>query len=286
MAAAWRFNSIIRILAVGVLIAAGAVAIRLWPGGGSAPPLSVTQIQGLLPRGSLLHSLARLEMDGRPPQEVAVVGAIPQYPGSSASTYYGFLLGYDRWQRRFRTLHAQAMPGPVPHPADAIALGGPREAALFSALHDDGTLAYRIIGLARAVRVLQEGRVHGRLLVAGSVLVEEGSPQRALAWDGRAFRERTLPVPISPPPAGTTWRYRVQNGVILARTPLVFLRPRQSIRLARVGGGPVPVILPDLRLDLIADNVLRARHPGTYAISILIPFNPPEQTYRLTLIVE
>lgn len=281
-----RFRPLYYILAAGIAVVAGAVAFRLWPTGRSVPPLSIIQIHGLLPKSSLLHSLARLEMDGRPPQEVAVVGVIPQYPGASASIYYGFVFGYDRWQRRFRTLHARAMPGPVPRPVDAIALDGEREAALFGALHDDGTLAYQIVGMARGVRVLHEGRAHGLLFVDGSMLVDEGSAQRALAWDGGAFRDRALPKPVSPPPAGATWRYRVRNGVIVAETPLVVLHPRQSIRLARVGGGLVPVILPDPRLDLVADNVFRARHPGTYAISILMPFNLPEQSYRLTLIVE
>lgn len=282
-----RFNPVHRILLVGVLTAAvGMIALRLWWTRPSAPPLSITQIQGFLPQGSLLHSLARLEMDGRPPQEVAVVGVIPQYPGASSSTYFAFVFGFDRWQRRFRALYAEPLSGPVPQPADAVRLLGPREAALFSALHDDGTLSYRIVGMARGVRDLYTGRVQGRLLVADSLLVEDGPRQRALAWDGRVFRERSLAAAIPLPPPRTTWRYRVQNGMILARTPVVYLRPRQTLRLARVGGGPIPIVLPDPRLDLTGDNVFRARYPGTYAISILIPFDSPEQTYRLTLIVE
>lgn len=286
MPATRRFNPVHRIVLVGVLIAAaGAIVLRLWWPPPSGPPLSVSQIQRLLPQGSLLHSLARLEMDGRPPQEVAVVGVIPQYPGSSGSTYFAFVFGYDRWQKRFRALYAQPLSGPVPRPADAVRLLGPREAALFSALHDDGTLSYRIVGRARGVRVLHEGRVHGRLLIADPLLVEEG-PRRALGWDGRVFRERELPAAIPHVPSGTTWRYRVLNGMIFARTSVAYLRPRQTLRLAGVGGGPIPIVLPDPRLDLVGDNVFRARHPGTYAISILIPFNPPEQAYRLTVIVE
>lgn len=281
----WRFRPLSYILAAGMVVVMGAVAFRLWPAGRSVPPLSITQIQSLLPKSSLLHSLARLEVDGRSPQEVAVVGVIPQYPGASASAYYGFVFGYDRWQRRFRTLHAQAMPGPVPRPADAIALDRQREAALFAAHHDDGTLAYQIVGMAHGVRVLHEGRASGRLHVAGTALIEGGSSRQALIWDGRAFQAQVLPA-VSLPPPGAIWRYRAQNGMIVARTPVVHLQPRQSIRLAKVGGGPVPVILPDLRLDVQGDNVFRARHPGTYTISILIPFNPPELTYRLTLIVE
>jgi hypothetical protein len=278
-----------RTMLIGILAAAaGAVALQAWWTRPSGSPLSITQIHGLLPRGSLLHSMTRLEMDGRPPQEVAAVGVIPRYPGSNESVYFAFVFGYDRWQRRARALYAQPTSSPVPRPVDAVRLSGSREAALFGALHDDGTLSYHVLGMARGVRVLHEGRVGvgSRLLIAEALLIEDGEQRRALGWNGRRFSERPLPAAFPHASPGLSWRYRVHKGMVFAQIPVVRLRPRQTLRVSRIGGGLIPIILPDQRLDVIGADVYRARSAGTYTIDILVPFTAPEQTYRLTLIVE
>jgi len=59
---------------------------------------------------------------------------------------------------------------------------------------------------------------------------------------------------------------------------------RQPVRLALNGGGPTPVIIPDVRLDILEQGY-RARKPGTYTIRILLPF-APDQGITLTIVVE
>ncbi len=264
---------------VGIVIAAIA-----W----SRPPrtlLTVSEVQALLPPGSELHSLARLQLDGRPPPAVAVVAAIPRHPGAHAMTYQSFVFTYDRWRRRFRRAYSQPLPGPLPLSVDAGTLLGSRDAAIFAALQEDGTRSYRVVGsLLGTVSVIQEGWVAGNLVVADPLLIEDGDRRRALAWDGQRFSERPLPASLPPAYRGITWHYTVRKGAVVARTSSVQLHPRQPLRVDGGTGGPIAIVIPDARLD-IAEAGYRARTPGLYTIRILIPFAPLDQAYQLKVLV-
>ena len=280
------------VFSVPIAIVGIAVVAAIWtrpPAG----PLTAGQVQNLLPPGSTLHSLVRLEMDGRPPLEVAALAAIPLYPGAQDFTYYTFVFAYDRWRQRFARAYAQPLQGPLPLSVDAGRVLGDREAAIFNALHEDGTRSYRVVGsVGRGITLIHEGRLVGKLVVAEPLLIEDGDRpfdqaqgrRRALAWDGRSFREDSSPPVVPPAPGGMTWRYTVRNGTVAARTSSVRLYPRQTLRLAASGGGPVAVVIPDARLDIL-ENGFRARTPGTYTIRILIPFVPIEHQYTLTVLV-
>ncbi len=219
-----------------------------------APP-SVTQLQGLLPSGSLLHSLVRLEMDGSPPLETAVVAVVPAFPGAAESTYYGFVFGFDRWLRRYVRQYVEPLPGPIPLSPDAVPMAGTREAAVFGALLENGSSMYRVVESVRGhLSSLDESRA--RQIVAA--------------------------IPTAPP--GVTWRYRVRGGTISAQTGMLRVRPRQPVRLAASGGGPIPIVIPDARLDVLEQGY-RARKDGVYTIRILLPFAPDQDT-TLTIVVE
>lgn len=268
--------------AVGVLsIAVGAV---VWP----RPPaaaLTAGQIQNLLPPGSTMHSLVRLDMDGRPPMETAVVAGIPHYPGAKQIIYYSLIFAYDRRHRQTRRTYSQPQPGPLPLSVDAAKLLGDRDAAIFAALNEDGTRSYRVVGsTGRSVTVLHEGRLSGTLVFADPLLIEDGQPRRTFAWDGQRFRGNAPPAVLPPKRQGITWRYAVRNGTLVVRTSLVRLYPRQTLRLAASGGGPIAIVVPDTRLDVL-ESGYRARTPGTYTIRILIPFLPINQAFTLTVVV-
>ncbi len=240
------------------LIAAGLVvvsALSAWTWSPAAPPPSVTQLQGLLPRGSLLHSLVRLEMDGSSPLETAVVAVVPAFPGAAESTYYGFIFGFDKWRRRYVRQYAESLPGPIPLSPDAVPIAGGREAAILGALRDDGSRVYQVVESNR-----------GRL-----VLVHQSVADQVIAE-----------LPVAPP--GVTWRYGVRASTSSARTAVLRLRPRQPVRLVASGGGPTPIIIPDARLDVLEQGY-RARKDGVYTIRILLPFAPDHDT-TLTIVVE
>ncbi|OLD59078.1 MAG: hypothetical protein AUI83_03510 [Armatimonadetes bacterium 13_1_40CM_3_65_7] len=78
------------------------------------------QIQELLPAAGVLRSLVRLEMNGTPPLETAVVAVVPRYPGAADSTYVGFIIAYDEWRRRPERVYVQPLPGPIPLSPDAV----------------------------------------------------------------------------------------------------------------------------------------------------------------------
>ncbi len=242
----------IGLFAVGSFVAISALSAWTWS---PAAPPSVTQLQGLLPRGSLLHSLVRLEMDGSPPLETAVVAVVPVFPGAAESTYYGFVFGFDKWRRRFDRQYAEPLPGPIPLSPDAVLIARDHEAAVFGALREDGSPVYRVVESVR-----------GRPVTLG-----EPDAHRAVAG-------------IPAAPAGVTWRYRVRGSAISARTAVLRVRPRQPVRLAASGGGPTPIVIPDARLDVLEEGY-RARKDGVYTIRILLPFAPDQDT-TLTIVVE
>jgi hypothetical protein len=236
------------------LITAG--ALRWWIAAPS--PLSPTQLIAALPRGSSVHSLVQLEMDGLPPGEAAAVARIPAYPGARQLVSTALLYRYDRWRRRFTEVYRAPAPGAVPFSAEAVPAAGRLEAALFSGLDDDGALRYRVVALFRG----------------GLLLLKEGRRPEAARPDG-----------LPPAPPAATWRYAVRAGTVAAPTAVVRLRVRQPLRIVAVGGGPASVVLPDPRLDLVEAGY-RSRAPGIFHIRIVTGFAPPETAYVLTVIVE
>ncbi len=239
------------------LIAAGFVvvsALSAWMRP-SAAPSSVTRLQGFLPRGSVLHSLVRLELDGLPPQETAVVAAVPAFPGAAESVYYGFIFAYDRWRRRTTQVYAEPLAGPIPIAPDAGHIDRRHEAVIFRSLRDDGSHADSVVGFLR-----------GRLQEVDAV------------------RARQIIAALPPAPPGVTWQYRLRAGTIPAQALVVRVRVRQPVQVAFTGGGPTPIIVPDTRLDIL-EKGYRARTPGTYTIRIFLPFGP-DQGYTLRLVVE
>ena len=240
--------------AVAVVAAGVIAAAAVWTQPPSLPP-SVGQIQDLLPVASVIRGLIRVEMNGTSPLETAVVAVVPRYPGAAESSYVGFIVAYDEWRRRPERIYAQPLPGPIPLAPDAVPLDGGREAAVFSALRKDGIWVSRVLSLE-----------HGRLRI-----LDEGNAARVLAA-------------VPPALPGVTWRYRTHAGVITAQTLWLQVKPRQPVRLALNGGGPTPVIIPDVRLDILEQGY-RARKPGTYTIRILLPF-APDQGITLTIVVE
>lgn len=268
--------------AVALLAAAGVGWWTQLPGA----QLTAGQVQELLPPGSTLHSFARVDLDGRPPQEVAVVAGVPRVPGGSF-TYYEFVFQYDPWRHRMVRAYAQPLSGPLALSVDGGRVIGNREAAIFVALHEDGVRSYRVVGSdGRSIRVLYAGHVMGRLFVADPLLIEASDPPRALAWDGRAFRGQPAPSSLPWARPGLLWRYSVRHGTVIARTAMVRLQPRQTLRLVATGGGSGAIVVPDLRLDVVENGGFRARVPGTYRIRLLIPFAPEDTPYVLTVIVE
>jgi hypothetical protein len=268
-----------------VTIIGFSAAVRWW--NAAPPPLSANQVLALLPRGSSVHSLVHLEMDGRRPSEGAVVARIPSFPGSSDLAATALLYRYDRWRRRFSVVYRAPPPGAVPFSADAARLLAGRDAAVFSGLYDDGALGYRIVGLLRGrAAVLREQRLTGTVhLVDPAVIERRGDTVHGLRWNGGSWVPDGTARTIPEAPAGVTWRYAVRNGQVLARTNVVHLRRRQPLRVLAAGGGPATVVLPDSRLDVVEAG-FRQREPGTYRIRIVTGFTPPEAAYVLTVIVD
>ncbi|OFX12839.1 MAG: hypothetical protein A2V59_04940 [Armatimonadetes bacterium RBG_19FT_COMBO_69_19] len=268
-----------------VTIIGFSAAVRWW--NAAPPPLSANQVLALLPQGSSVHSLVRLEMDGRPPSEIAVVARIPSFPGSTEFTAEALLYRYDRLRRHFTTAYRAENPGAVPFSADAARLLAGRDAAVFSGLYDDGALGYRIVGLVRGrAAVLREQRLTGTVhLVEPAVIERRGEAVDALRWNGGSWVPDGTARTIPETPAGMTWRYAVRNGQVLARTNVVHLRRRQPLRVLAAGGGPATVVLPDVRLDVVEAGY-RQRVPGTYRIRIVTGFTPPDASYVLTVIVD
>src|SRR5438552_15724029 len=101
-------------------------------------------------------------MNGTPPLETAVVAVVPRYPGAADSAYVGFIVAYDAWRRRPERIYAQPLPGPIPLSPDAALLGSGREAAVFSALRDDGTRVAHVVGIVNGrIRVLEDETAAG-----------------------------------------------------------------------------------------------------------------------------
>lgn len=273
------------------VVAAGAAAWMISNRPSATPP-SVAQIQDLLPAGSVLHSLARLEINGRPPREVAVVVGIPSFPGAGGYAYYGFIFARDRWRGRIVSAYAGPLPGTLPLSVDAGRLIGKHEAALFGAAHDDGAASYRVVAMRRSGRAqVLELHTTGRIIVVDPVLVElvrrpDGpKAERILAWNGRRFQERADLAPVRLPPPSRTWYYGVRNRLITAPVSVVRLQVRQPLRVSGTGPGrPSAIVVPDQGLDQV-ESGYRARRPGTYRIRFLLPFSS-QDAFVLTVIVE
>ncbi len=278
------WSIVVGLAAAGV---AGVLANRA-PG----PTPTVAQIQELLPAGSVLHSVARLEMGGRPPREVAVVAGVPSVPGSGTYAYYGYIFARDRWRGRIVSRYSATLPGRLPLSVDAGRLIGKYEAVLFGAAHEDGAASYRVVAMRRFGRPLvTELNTAGRFIVVDPVLVEvvrrpdELAVERVLAWNGQRFQERADVALVRLPPPGRTWYYGVRNRLITAPSSEVRLKVRQPLRISGNGPGrPGVIVVPDQGLDQV-ESGYRARRPGTYRIRLLLPFST-QDAFVLTVIVE
>lgn len=263
-------------------------AAALWWDRAAAGPLTTNQVLARLPAGSSVHSLVRLDMDGRAPAEAAVIARVPAYPGSRDIVYAAMLFRYDRRRRTFRQIYQSPTPGTVPFSADAARLfDDGRDVAIISGLHDDGTLSYRLIGLAgRRAVVLREQRFAGTLAFAEPLIVEQGAEgSSAYRWNGRTWLEESAPDDATGALPGVTWRYAVRNGEVVARANVQRVRPRQPVRVLAVGGGATSVVVPDSRLDVVEAG-FRQREPGIYRIRIVTGLTSLDQAYTLTVIVE
>ncbi len=246
-----------------------------------APAVGTGAVLDLLPRGSVIHSLVRLELDGARPQEAAVVAVVPAAPGSRTVVHLALLVASDRLRRRPTVIYRDVLPGPLPLSADAVELGDGREAAVFSGLDDGGATAYRVVGLARgAVTVMHRGRAPQRLRVDGRWIVE--SAQAAWAWDGRAFRRQPPPAELPGPWPAVSWYYGVRTDAVVAATDRVRLHVRQPLRVVASRGGAAALVVPDARLDLVEQGY-RARRPGTYTIRVRLPLAPRSRDLVLTV---
>jgi hypothetical protein len=268
--------------AAGLLAVLAAAAAVMWWTRPPAAAITTGQVLALLPPGSTLHSLARLDLDGAPPLEIAAVAGIPRFPGSRAFDYVEYVVRYNRWRHRLDVLYQHPV-GSIPISVDAGRLLGDREAALFQALRDDRRWAYRVVGMAGgAVTVLAEGASAERVIVADPLLIDPAAG-RALAWNGTGFLPRALP-PFDPLPPAVTWRFSMRNGMVVSRTNRVALRLRQILRIQAVGGGTTPIIIADPRFDVV-ENGFRARYEGVYTIRVLAAYTPTENAYVLTVAV-
>jgi hypothetical protein len=244
-------SKVLVVLLAATASAAGAAFLRTAP-----PAFGAGQVLARLPGGSSVHSFLRAELDGRAPTEIAAVARVPAFPGAQRTAYSALIFRYDRFRRVYVEAYRGPSPGRVPFSVDAVSAGRGREVVIFSGLNDDGTRAYQALTLAGG---------HGRPLPEAEV------------------REVLSGMP-APPPA-VTWRYAVRNGLVVARTSVVRLRVKQTIRVQPAGGGPTSVVLPDPRLD-VTESGYRARMPGRYRIRVVTGLLPVEEAYSLTVLVE
>lgn len=239
-----------------VLLAVTASAAGAAYLGADPPAFGSGQLLARLPGGATVHSLLRAELDGRGPAEVAAVARIPAFPGARESVYTALVFRYNRLRRVYAEAYRAPAPGRIPFSVDAVALGRGREGVIFSGLYDDGTRAVSVLAAADGgIRPLSEAQARAALA--------------------------RLPAPV---PA-VTWRYAVRNGAVVARTSVVRVRIRQTVRVQPAGGGPASVVLPDPRLD-VTESGYRARMPGRYRIRVVTGLLPPEEAYSLTVVVD
>jgi len=260
-------------------LAAGVIAAALFAWWRVPAPPAPT-LSTFLPKGSSVVNQARVELDGRPPLEIAATAYVPPYPGAPASLRRALLAGYDRWRHRWRLMWLAPLPG-IPDLPPAVPLAGRREAAVFPSYQDDGRVRYRVIGKRWGrLTVLHEGETAGRIEVSRGVIVErDPRGARGLRWDGRAFRPVSAPVRL---PSSVVWRYRMdRNGVVHATTDTLLLVPEQIVLALRSGGGPIVAPIPDPNLDLV-ETGFRAGRPGVYTITIP-DFLGRGRAFRLTL---
>ncbi len=271
-----------RVLAAG-LTAAALAAVAWWWARPPAALLTAGQVVALMPTGSSLHSLARLDVDGGAPADVAAVVRIPPFPGARRSGYTELVARYNRWRHRLEVVFQRPLLEAVPVSVDAGRIIGGRDGAVFQSLDDDGRWSYRVVGLFNgAVAILAAGDSSQRVVLADPLVVDRGRAH-ALVWDGTTFVQAAVP-PVAPIPSTLTWRFRMHNGAVAARTNRVTLSPRQILQVLPVGGGQTPIVIADPRLDIV-ENGFRTRHEGIYTIRILVSSTPIENAYVLTVVV-
>ena len=244
-----------------------------------APPLL-----SLLPRGSVVTSQARVDLDGRRPFEIAASVYIPAFPGAAADLGHAVLAGYDRWRHRWRLALLLPLPE-IPASLQVGPLLGSRDAVVFPGYAADGTVRYRVVGLrwGRST-VLYEGRSAGPVEVVRGVIAErDPAGARGLRWDGRTFR----PVPAPPPlPPAVVWYYWTdREGIPHGESNTVVLVPGQRLVTVRRGGGPTVLPVPDGNLHVLGGD-FRAHRPGTYTVTVPDFANRPGANFRLAVEVE
>ena len=244
-------SKVLAVLLAASATAAGAAFLRTDP-----PAFGPNQVLSRLPRGASVHSLLRADLDGRGPAEVAAVVRIPAFPGAQEFIYTALIFRYDRLRREFGEVYRAATPGRVPFSVDAVRLPSGREAVVFSGLNDEGVRAVEVVRLDRGL---------------GSRLPEAEA--------------RTILGAIPQPVPAVTWRYAVRNGAVVARTAMVRVSVRQTLRVQASGGGPASVVLPDPRMDVV-ENGFRAREPGRYRIRVVTGLLPVEEAFSLIVAVE
>jgi hypothetical protein len=263
--------------AVLVTVLAGGVALTWWRATPPAPP----PLSLLLPRGSVVTSQARVELDGRAPAEIAATAYLPAFPGGAANMRRAVVAGYDRWRHRWHLLLLLPLTQ-IPGSLQAGPLLGGRDAVVFPEYAIDGTVRYRVVGLRRGRPVvLHVGQTRGSVEVVRGVIAErDPAGARGLLWDGRRFR----PVPPPPPiPPALVWRYWTdREGIPHGETDLVVLVPGQRLVPLRQGGGPTVVPIPDANLHVL-DGAFRAHRPGTYSVIVPDFLNRPGGSFRLTV---
>ncbi|HEY3248568.1 MAG TPA: hypothetical protein VGK88_09805, partial [bacterium] len=265
------------------LVAAALAAIVVWWTRPPAAPITAGQILALMPAGSTLHSLARVNLDGAPPLEAAVVIAVPPFPGARRAGYTDVITRYNRWTHRIDVVYRETLSGGVPVSVDAGRLLGDRDAVLFQAVSDTGRWSYRVVGLVGGTaRVLVNAESSDRVTIADPRLVDRGRG-RALVWNGSGFSETAMVPPAAVPPT-LTWRFRFRSGAVVSRTDHVSLAPRQILRVQPVGGGTTPIVIADPRFDIV-ENGFRARQEGVYTVRVLASSTPTENAYVLTVVV-
>lgn len=263
------------------LVALLAVALFVW--WRDAPP-PAPPLLSLLPRGSVVTSQARVDLDGRRPFEIAATAYIPAFPGAAADLGHAVLAGYDRWRHRWRLWLLLPL-AEIPAWLQAGPLLGSRDAVVFPGYAADGTVRYRVVGLRRGrPTVLYEGKSAGPVeVVRGMIAERDPAGARGLRWDGRRFR----PVPPPPPiPPAIVWYYWTdRDGIPHGETSTVLLVPGQRLVPRRRGGGPTVLPIPDGNLHVL-DGAFRAHRPGTYTVIIPDFADRPGASFRLTVEVE
>ncbi|MBI4279869.1 MAG: hypothetical protein HY660_15570 [Armatimonadetes bacterium] len=255
------------------------IVMSVAPGPTQAVPPEPSPLT-LFPRGTLILFRARADLDGRPPHEVILVGQVPAFPGAPQDVLHGVIAAVapvggpgraPAWTLVYREqLAGRGFLPPLIGPLAGGAQSSRSRVVVFPSLAWPGPrLAYDVVGFdgRRAVVLLRRQGIAGAVVLVDRKVVERGAVG-ALAWTMED--RRMVPTPFRGTLPETLprayWRYAARRGVVAADRR-VRVAVGQILYLVREGGGGIPVIAPDRRLDLVEEGY-RAREPGTYTITI------------------